>query len=564
MRLFNMKSLLLVAALAMTIVVFQNCSQDYNAVQPRSPASSQTSIPSLDNDPPTTNTNVETRRTVQERMADLQKRRLKEWTPKNPYWEVYWDGSDTPGDNVAGPFMWDNPVDDDWFDPLLNGSSVYMDQFRLNTPSRGFMTVDRTSGANYKTGSIFRRDEWLWPEFIRAIYGITIELRVKLLRSSGVDAFSINYVGADCTVSVALSGASAKSSVGTISSGSIYGGHTNHRALDTTSDFITLRLVRGPNFSNFEVFVVAYADPDASMPASYSNVHVGTCDPQFKVGSAPAASFPYIQIGDNSNEPHHNAAYVIDFVRYRRDAIFPNQPLASIHGRVPVTLPATAPKNEDALYTGGYYGDVPVDSSAVRNGLSKDARLYGGAGPWKSSGSTGVALLDTSGDKYSDFEIIHPHGLPDKGAYTIEARLKLLPESGDRGFRISHLDALGSVSLYLSPKKVETGMGTKPAGFLKHAMNTTDDFHVYRIVRTAGSLYAHVYVDNDPVPVIVDQHLSAETESRGFEANPILSFGGYRVYPEPFVFPVKTTHTKILIDYIKWHPAAYAPRAATP
>ncbi len=498
-------------------------------------------------------------RSFEERLAELESKRNEVWRPKHPFWEVVYDGVDTPGDNVPGPFMWDNPIDDDWFDPLLFGENVFLDQFRLNTPGRGLLTVDRNYLATGKTGSLFRRDEYLAPSFTRALFGITLEVRVKLMAKSQPDSFFINYVGSDCTISVSLSGATALSSVGTIASGSIYGNHSGHIAFDTTSDFVTLRLVRGPQFKTFSVYVVAYASPDAIKPAQFQKLHDGTCDSGFKVGSAPGINFPYVQVGDNSNDAGKNASYILDFVRYRRDAILPEDPLQSLQSRTPPALPDPPVGNDENSFLYGFFGDVPVDSPEAKFLMGQSVIVGGPTTSFKPSGLQGVIQLQTGNNGHADIEIGKPFGLVDQGGFTIEARLKALPDHGQRGFRISFLDQLGSVSMFISADRVETALGTKPAGFQSHRMDTTDGFHIYRIVRKAGELYAHLYVDNDPVPVIVDQHLSAETESRGFDANPILSFGGFRIYPEPFVLPVKTTSANILIDYIRWHSSSHAP-----
>jgi hypothetical protein len=496
--------------------------------------------------------------TAKQRMAQLEATRVRDWRSKNPYWEVVYDGTATSGDNVSGAFMWDNPIDDDWFDALAEGQVAYLDQFRLDTPARGFMQVDRTYRKNFKTGSIFRRDEWFDPKHAGANFGTTFEVRFKLLPSSQRDAFFVNLIGADCTVSVALSGSIAGFPRGAFSTGSIYGGNTNHRAFDTTTDFVTLRLVRGPLAPRYEIFLVAYANESDAQPASFAKIDEGMCDAAFKVGSAPGVDTPYFQVGDNSNEISSNAAYTLDFVRYRRDAVQPSQPLPSVQPRQVPLLPTRAPANE--AFAIGYDGRLPGATGFPE--LGADVRVAGARAAWKPSGIEGVALLETGDAAHSDVEIIKVNGLKDREGYTIEARIRILPESGPRGFRITPLDTRGAVSMFFSPDKVELALGTKPSGFQAFKIDTTNAFHTYRLVRKPEDLYAFLYIDEDPVPAIVDQHLSAETESRGFASNPILMFGAYRAYPEPFVYPVKTTSGALLIDYIRWHGAAYAPKSA--
>lgn len=570
---FNSR-ILSVSAVATFVVIlsFQNCSEQGFATNSLSTSAAVApplpQVPTAS--PPPSASDSPIAQPISRTLAQVESERKAAWTPKNPYWEVVYDGTDTPADHVSGAFMWDNPIDDDWFDPLFSGASSYLDQFRLNTPAKGFLTVDRTFGKNYKTGSIYRRDEWLDSNFVHALFGITLEFRVKILPNSQQDAFFVNYVANECTSSFALSGNTSFSSVGSISSGDITGrNNTGRRAVDTTSDFVTYRMIRAPLATTYQVYIVNYANNSASdldlKPISFTKLIDGQCLDSLKVGFGPGAKFPYLQIGDNSNDSDLNAAYILDFVRYRRDAISPDSSLQSLRERRPPALPPKATMNESILYdtghlgsvSGGYFAAVPVNTPAVLNLLGEAVLLGGAHGSIQKSGK--YAQLNTGSNLHADVEISHPRGLTDEGSFTIEARLKFFPEAGQRGFRISHLDTLGSVSVYFSPDKVETALGTKPAGFQSYKMSTTDDFHTYRLVRKAGELYAHLYVDDDPVPKIVDQHLSAETESRGYAYNPVLSFGAYKIYPEPFVFPVKTTSTNVLIDFIRWHGSAFAP-----
>lgn len=559
---------LLAVTLIALFFLFQNCSSKFSGFSQNATTAQATRDPDGDDDINQNPTDTPFKKSVAERLAELEVKRRYDWLPKNGNWDVYWDGSDTPADNVAGPYMWDCPVDDDWWNPLIWGDEHFYDQYRLNTPSRGFMTVDRKFMNQRKTGTLFRRDEYLDPDFAHAVYGITYEVRVKLGLNSDKDSFYINYVGKDCTMSVSLSGSSPDARLGMIASGGVVeqraldgslNNHTGHRELDTTSDFITLRLVRGPNAPNYEVFLVNYSYPDDGMPYSSRKLLDGVCDPGFKVGSYEAVRFPYIQIGDNSGSPDSNANFIVDFVRYRRDAVLPTTPLPGVLPRTPPPLPQQAPYKDDHLFTAGYFGDTNVTSQFVKSYLGSTVLIGGNWNAFKDSGTPGIIHLETGADGHTDIETDHPYGLTNGGDFTIEMRLKTLPGHGDRGFRLYWLDVVGATSFYISPNRIETMLGFKPAGVLKHMMNTADDFHIYRLVRRAGEMYAYVYVDNDPVPVIVDVHLSAEVESKGWQHNPIIHFGAFKVYPEAYVSPVKTTTANLLIDYIRWHGYAYAP-----
>src|SRR6478672_3424005 len=63
-------------------------------------------------------------------------------------WEVNFDGVDSAADNVPNYLRWDSPIDDDWDQQPTS--------YRLNTPSVGFMSVDRVTNPldHGKTGNI--------------------------------------------------------------------------------------------------------------------------------------------------------------------------------------------------------------------------------------------------------------------------------------------------------------------------------------------------------------------------------------------------------------------------
>ena len=55
----------------------------------------------------------------------------------NETWDNGFDGIDSAADDVANYLRWDSAIDDDWDEPN--------DSFQLNTPSPGFMTVNRVT-----------------------------------------------------------------------------------------------------------------------------------------------------------------------------------------------------------------------------------------------------------------------------------------------------------------------------------------------------------------------------------------------------------------------------------
>src|SRR5262245_55026870 len=67
-------------------------------------------------------------------------------------WDVDYEGVDSAADNVANYLRWDSAIDDDWNQPNTT--------FKLNTPSPGYMSVDRVTNPldHNKTGNIWIRD----------------------------------------------------------------------------------------------------------------------------------------------------------------------------------------------------------------------------------------------------------------------------------------------------------------------------------------------------------------------------------------------------------------------
>ena len=139
-------------------------------------------------------------------------------------------------------------------------------------------------------------------------------------------------------------------------------------------------------------------------------------------------------------------------------------------------------------------------------------------------------------------------------------RVKLFPDSDKRGFTLQLADSLGSVAVSLSPDGIESHFGTKPDAFQKHVVDLTNAFHTIRLVRPAMSNYAHVYLDNDPVPILVDQKIDAQRIAPPNYAPPRIRFGSFANGPNfntPEVTPGKT---HLLIDYIRWRSGATAPK----
>jgi hypothetical protein len=149
-------------------------------------------------------------------------------------------------------------------------------------------------------------------------------------------------------------------------------------------------------------------------------------------------------------------------------------------------------------------------------------------------------------------------GLPNKGAITIEARIKVM-HMDERGFSMYLRDHMGTLGFLLSPDKVELAVGIKntgyyrdiPIGMRRALLDTTDDYHIYRIVRPANSYYAYLYIDNNPIPSLYDQHLDASQSGLLGQPPPTIEFGDTLN---------NWGKAHVMIDYIRWTYTAYAPK----
>jgi hypothetical protein len=425
-------------------------------------------------------------------------------------WEVEYDGIDSAADHVPNYLRWDSVIDDDW--NQFGGSS-----FQLNSPSPGFMTVDRvTNPADHnKTGNIWVRD----PILTHAD-GFTMEVGVKLEPNSNTDAFSMTYLDNGGSFGVHLSPNQIK--VGGLSATS----PGNTVAFNTTTDFHTYRIVKLPNSHSISVYVDDNPTPIATGSGGTSNA----------TGSSEFLKYPRVLIGDNENNPSYNANFTLDFARYRRGATAPGQSPPSFAPRVLPAPPAPASPAGETWAT-GYDGiGQPISVGWIQGGGSVFTQK-----------PDGIMELDGVGNARVD----NVSGWSNQAAITIEARIKVLPDSGDGGFNLVANDQLGDTALVLSPDKVELSLAYMPVGQATFAMDTTDDFHTYRMTREANGLYWNLYIDNNPVASIENQHAGGN----------LLTFS--RIWFGDIGFPVPGNSPHVLIDYIRWHEGANAPALTT-
>ncbi len=454
-------------------------------------------------------------------LADI---RNQNWATSYDGWEVLFDGTDTPADNVPQQLVWDNPFDDDWNEPRVASSSI-----AFNTPSPGFYTIDRATNPldHQKNGNIMRRDE-----FLSAADGLTLETRFKVNPNSSQDAIFLTLLNDAGSITVFFSPGAVKLA----SSGSVP--VVNPRAVATfdTMSFHTYRVVWLPHSLAVSVYVDGQSTPLVQ----------GLAYTEPRVGSSTNIDFPFILFGDNSQNPNFNASFVLDYLKYRRGAYQWLSKLDPILPRVVPPLPSPASSSEQftAFFDGSH---TP---------LSLGYQAQGSSAAWTPL-SGGYMDFNSLSSGAGTFAIVDPvPTLVNKDGTTIEMRAKVMPDSPDRGFTLTFLDEMGSVSLTLSKQKVETLLGLKPAGYQSYPVNLTDDFHIFRLVRPAHSMYAYLYLDDNPDPVIYDQHLDASTEVHGFPVQPYMQFGSLG-YVDRFRSGSLVGH--VVIDYIRWHDGASAP-----
>ncbi|MBI5532592.1 MAG: hypothetical protein HY898_07750 [Deltaproteobacteria bacterium] len=465
--------------------------------------------------------------------------RYAAWSKSFGIWEVEYDGTGAPTDNVPMAFAWDNPIDDDGLGVYAAGRG-----FRFDTPSVGFLTVDRHADpADWGKGSVISRRD----EFLDSSYGLTLEFRAAIFPDSGIydgvdhDAFRVHYQMENGVVlGLFLSPTAIKAGGYVLPTASV--------AFDTTA-FNTYRIVQDPGSSHFSVYV-----NDVTTP-----ILEGDGTDQYPVSSVVDHEHPTIIIG---GEGVYRAHFTLDYVRYRRGAYPPGSSIPPPLTRSPSPLPPPLPACTSVEFHPGFDGTLlPNDPGSVVEG-------YQSAPPsgWKllPGGIVELNELPPSGNVQTAYVSAIPN-VQGKGDITIEARIRVMPDSQPRGFSIVLSDDMGTVTLFLSPDRAELALGIKNVGLrdigIQAApMVTTDQFHLYRLVRPANQLYAHLYIDDDPVPRIVDQHGDASMRL-GLLPSPTTAYLEFGHMFNPESAPGVPLLGHVQIDFIRWSPTAYGPSA---
>lgn len=429
------------------------------------------------------------------------------YNPDNEPWEVQYTGLDSAADNVANWLRWDSPIDDDW-----NQSPS---SYQLNTPSPGFMSVDRVTNVadQIKTGNI-----WIRDPILSHAAGVTMEVRVLIKPNSNTDAYSITYLDNGTSFGVHLSPNRIKA--GDLAAG---GGGTTV-AFNTTDAYHLYRIVHPANSQSIAVHVDNNPTP----------ILTGTGNTNYITGSSAYLLYPRILIGDNENNTSYNANYTLDFARYRRGATAPGQTPPTFPARVLPALPSPAPPGE--TWTMGYDGTgTPATQGWIEAGGSNWFQQPGGVMELNGLSGPANARKDTLA------------GWSNRAGLTLEARIRVMPDSQEHAFNLVANDQVGATALVLSPGKAGLMHAYLPVGMAVKTFDTTSDFHTYRLTRDPDGIYWHLYIDNNPAGAILYQHAEGD----------LIPFS--RLWFGDIGFPTPANNCHVLIDYIRYHEGANAP-----
>lgn len=495
-------------------------------------ANNATAYVNVDNDPKN--------KDVVSYLSRLGQHRSDLWARTTGDWEVWYDGLYDPLYGQAPAYWWDNPIDDDWDEPWVVAYG-----FAFNKPSPGYFLVDRTTRPSdwHKGGVISRRDE-----FLNSFYGVTVEFRAKIYPDSGIydgsdhNAFSLHYMNeGKVTASFFLTPTHLKV-------GGRYLAPEKEVQFDTT-DFNTYRFVQDPNSTRFRIYVndspqpILEGDAGASQPPN----------------SVTDLEHPTIIIGGEGVLRSH---FILDYVRYRRGAYAPGALLPTPVLRPPVPLPEPLPLHVREQFIPGFdsthfysdpyaiFGAMDLVPSFTGYKITR-----GCSAGWKKASD---GSMEYSAASQAPPTCILPAlpGIRGRGDVTIEMRLKVLPDSGERGFSLMYSDEMGTTGVVFSKNKVETVLGIKNIGYQTLYRDLSSGYHTFRLVRPAHQLYSFLYVDNNPIPEIIDAHPDGSTGMTLLSTNGLLEFG--------YAWNPGRNPGHVLIDYIRWAPSAWAPPLPAP
>jgi hypothetical protein len=508
---------------------------------------------------------------VADRLADLEAARAEAWGtvyPRTTFgitneWEVVYEADGFASEGVPNHLRWDSFVDDDFRHPEWG--------FQPDTPIPGILTVDRLSYAldattyacpyptppaggsdptwGGKTGNIWRRDEILHSE----TEGFTMEVRVRIFDSAREcsapapaaalrDGFGITVVDDEGNYAAHLSPGLMR--LGALNADDARRPFSEYPV--TTTAWHTYRVVRHPSADdpgNFYVYVDDEMLPDDRARPYAGNRLAGDAETRAH-RDGRYYSYPRILVGDNSNDADQNARYELDYVYYRRGVVPQLRAAAPVARRTPPPLPPNEPTPSAAFATGR---EITVADLGPGGTLPAPFRTNGPL-----TAMDGAIRFTSMTHAMLGFPEDEP-SLPHVQPLTLELAARVAATSELRGFVVEHIDLAGQLAIVLSPDRVELFMDSSPYGMAVHFMDTTDRVHRYRAVRVCSSpgandcLYVHLYVDDDPVPVIVDQHLGGT----------VLDLP--RLWIGDLAYADIASAPDVFVESVRWSRVAFAP-----
>ena len=517
-------------------------------------------------------------------------------------WEVSWTAVGSPADMPVPYQLWfDNPHDDDLADDPLTRASC---RFRYNSPASGFMTVDRIQqadgsgcwqvpmsgtcprmGGRMFTGNIWRRDEYISYEA-----GGTYEFSVILPNhrtQAQHDAFNFNVVGTDGAFSLLLSPGCVK--IGQLRGLSESTRHSctstpslNAKPFNNSDRMHLYRVVQKPNSLAVDVYIdgtLFISGTGDSLPfvrlQPVGSTIVPTGDTEYE--------FPYILLGDNTgscyaevlNNTDVSAAYTLGPVRYTRGAYPPGSAMAlpsASSGAMRRRTPPAQPKNSPVSSLANQ--SLDFDELPILLTYPGTTRQQLELGYFDSSGAfvvspppagNGVVHFKSTSQLIGggpQFYFYNPASLYGNGAWTVETRLKVGPGATDRAFGLNVWDRIGSTTVLFSYGKVELQYGMKLVGISAPVpISTPNEFHTYRLMRPANSMYVYLFVDGNPIPAIADFKMSGVQMNGATAAKEMRIQMGFlnQIMPSSFVFVSNPWREQVYdvtldayVDYLRW------------
>lgn len=376
----------------------------------------------------------------------------------------------------------------------------------------------------------------------------------------------------------------------------------------SAKQFRLFRITKAPSSDLVKVYVdgALLLEGNAD-PSYYSNKKI---TPTAGSNTLPLMylRFPILQIGDlaagswqvptkENPNGHYSPGYhvqgkfALDFIRYRRGAFAPADTLPQVSARPQPPMPPAAVKSTESLTWNEFplvshtseceknrspacqkYQSFPFHhpanvgaylNSKVPAANRQDNSCYFpsdllpcyNVGNWYAWKTDSPDAMEYVGDKTGGtIRVFNAPHLYDNGAFTFEVTLKVAGDHQDGGFSLGFEDNTGSTKLTFGTDYVEMFMMGN-VGHRKIVMDTTDEFHTYRIVRSANSLYAHLYIDNEPYPSISDMKIAWEKPRNAIDGQTEI-YMGFLSRP---VFKASEALGHVYISKARWHPYAWAP-----